>query len=185
MPSSLLEPPSAATVTTILDLPPEIRNIIYFFVESLVAPPFDSNISSKELDGGNKVCEGGILRWYWPLEARIDIQPIQFLRQPAITKVCHQIRDETLPIFYSVNRFLILDQYYYAHDGVKTPFLNILWDWLNRIRPHISLMRHLDIECHPAYCAQRAHEIITALTDHGFEFKAGGLSECATVKEDE
>jgi hypothetical protein len=95
-------------------------------VESLVVPPLTSDVQLEKVDGYNTVKQGRILAWYWPLEAQLDVPPIQLPRQPDITKVCRQIRDETLPIFYGVNRVLILDQCYHAYDGVKTPFLNIL-----------------------------------------------------------
>ncbi len=68
-----------------------------------------------------------------------------------------------------------MDQYWYAYDGLKTPFPNVLWDWLNHIKAHIALMKHVEIHCRPIYNAQRMDEIIAALTDSGFDFKAGTL----------
>ena len=161
---------------TFLDLPPEIRNRIYFFIESLVVPQPKPGSGLEELDGGINVYQGKIFAWYSPTETGIDYPPVHFPRQPNITKICRQMREETLPIFYGVNRFVVMDLYEYQSDGLQPTFPTILWEALNNVKSHISLMKHVEIQCRMS-SAQMAHEIIAALTDHGFDFKVGVLKE--------
>lgn len=71
-------PPMAQVTTslTFLDLPPEIRNIIYTLA---LTESGDNSIS---------ICRGS-----------------SHLSEPALTRTCNQIRQESLPVFYGTNRF--------------------------------------------------------------------------------
>ena len=104
-------------------------------------------------------------------------------RLPPMTQICKQIRAETLSIWFGVNKFWVKDMYMPQRHGVKTPFPKVLIDWLNSISPHVSLFSHVEIDCWPTG-PQSAHEIIAALTDYGFAFRAGALRIGQWAKED-
>lgn len=94
--------------------------------------------------------------------------------QPSICMVNHQIRNETLPIFYGANIFRVKDDYWPHLDGVCTPFPEVLQAWLKHIWVHIHYIQRLKICCSKR-TAQHAHEVVSALTDLGYPFNAGVL----------
>ena len=167
-------------MTNFLDLPPEIRNRIYFYTESLVPTlVFERPQSASDIDGDNCVYRGQILSGYYP-----RIQPswarepaFQFPVQPNVMRTCRQIRAETLPIFYGANQFRITDLYEFYYGGLRSPFPQVLLDWLYCIKPHISLITNMQIEIRRRFSGQSAHEIVAALTDE-FAFNAGALNVC-------
>lgn len=173
-----------------LDLPPELRNAIYFYTQSLVPtqhalPWTPLGIAYRQVaDGGNEVEDGKILGRYNPAPPSVmaefprgghDIRHIAFPTQPSITQVNRQIRAETLPIFYGANRFEILDWYGPRISGIKTTFLTLLLRWLRAIEAHIPLFKELTIDGAPGFMAQRPDEIVAALMDLGLPFKEGAL----------
>lgn len=87
-----------------LDLPPELRNLVYFCMESLNARLYEHEDADglTVADGANSVWKGKWYSYYDPpsLEDSDNIRPPV---QPNITKVCRQMRRETLPIFYGAN----------------------------------------------------------------------------------
>ena len=173
-------------MTGFLDLPPEIRNRIYFFTESLIATHSDhkepaGDEDARLADGGNCVFRGRWFCRYSPIHdtSRLD-DHIPFPRPPKITRVCRQIREETLPIFYGANGFDIEDWYWWEEEGVQTPFPKSLLRWLTSIRHYLHLMTSVSILCE-LDCVQRAHEIVTMLTDQDLPFKVGVLKEYSAV----
>ena len=90
--------------------------------------------------------------------------------QPNITRTCHQIRDETLPIFYGANAFYVVDNYWPGKDGTGfcDPFPKKLTTWFNRIKPHLPLVKAMELygrEGKKEGCAQLSHELVAAITD--------------------
>ena len=109
-------------------------------------------------------------------------QPIDhqhLLDQQSITRTCRQIRHETLSIFYGCNGFVIKDEYWPLKDGVRTPFLKALLDWLNSIRPYVPFIPTLilwsTVKIGELKTAQLPHELIAALTDLDYNFKIDAL----------
>ena len=163
-----------------LDLPPEIRNRIYFFCESLMASLTVYRRPDRYEDeclvgGGNCVVRGEWFCRYSPISDKsCPGDNIPLPSQPRITNVCRQIREETLPIFYGANGFVIEDWFWYEDEGVQTPFPKILLAWLNPIRHHLHLMKSMAIFCEMD-CVKRDHEMIAMLTDQDLAFKEGVL----------
>lgn len=159
-------------MTGFLDLPPEIRNEIYFHTESLIASlNEETTISVVDYpDEVNMVRWGKWCRRYEPVRYR----PNRFITQPSITRVSKAVREETLPIFYGANAFIVTDLYWPEADGIQTPFPKIILEWLDRIRAHLPLMTDVEIDCHPRSCPHQAHEMVSALTDL-MPFRAGVL----------
>ena len=168
-----------------LDLPPEIRNRIYFFTDSLIATLSDHKQSRKyepvsEADGGNCVFREQWFCRYCPISDLWCLGGhIPFPSQPNITRVCCQIREETLPVFYGANGFIIED-WYWEGEGVQTHFPKILLGWLTSIRHHLHLMTSAAILCKTG-CVQREHEIVAMVTDQDLVFKDGVLKEYSAV----
>ena len=165
-------------MTNFLDLPPEIRNRIYFYTGSLVPTlVFKEPQCISVVDGGNCMYRRHILSGYyprmWPSWAREAAA--QFPVQPNVTRTCRQIRAETLPIFYGANQFLIAHEDHPHYQLRHSPFPKALFDRLNRIKPHLSLITSMQVEVPYCGCAQRAHKIVAALTDE-FAFNEGALS---------
>lgn len=157
----------------LLDLPPELHNRIWFFIESLVPAHFNNDQAPllSQVEDGNHIFQGKIFAWYNP---HVQIQmrnqkasTTTHFFQPNITKVSKQTRSETLPIFYGTNTFLIADLYNQL-DGFYTPFPKILWSWLRRIKVHVPLIRRTDFRCEHT---QQTHEVFAALMDSEFDFK--------------
>ena len=169
-----------------LDLPPEIRNRIYFYTESLIATLSDHkqprNQQEERLaDGGNCVLRGNWYCRYCPIHDTSRLEDhIPFPRPPRITRVCRQIREETLPIFFGANDFVVEDWHWWKDDGVQTSFPKILLRWLTSIRHHLHLMTSVSILCEYD-CVQREHEIVAMLTDQDLPFKDGVLKEYSAV----
>jgi dihydrodipicolinate reductase len=118
-------------MTGFLDLPPEVRNQIYFHCESLVASRTGAYHKSPRRNAdGNHIRTA---RWYAQYDpnnpAKSADLTIDFSNQPNITKVCRTIRNETLPIVYGASGFEILDLYWYRQEGVQTPFPKIVLQW--------------------------------------------------------
>jgi hypothetical protein len=108
-------------MTGFLDLPPELRNRIYFYTESLV--PRSTTDASVRKDGGNYVVYKRMIHAaYLPVQEKNSYFPPFPPIQPNITRTSHQIRHETLRIFYGCNGFVIKDEYWPSKDGIKTPF---------------------------------------------------------------
>lgn len=70
-------------------------------------------------------------------------------KQPAITKVCRQLRQETLPIYYGANEFVIPAQVAWTQDAwmarvrVSYPLAK---RWLRAIGPdNVRLLRHVTV----------------------------------------
>ena len=164
--------PETAVMTGFLDLPPEIRNQIYLHCESLVGPipkARDNLVDVCHPIGENRFVGGGWYGDYYPGEPTEEA--IRFLTQPAITKTCRQVRNETIPIFYGSNAIVLHDFYWPKMDGVWTPFPEVLRRLFRRIQLHVPLITCVVIDCDPG-SAQAAHEVVSFLTDH-FEFGAG------------
>lgn len=165
-----------------LDLPPELRNRVYFYMPSLIAslPDPERHCPKVRADGGNRVYNGKWFYFYSPGYSKeyseIDGKQRSMPVQPSISKVCRQIRQETLPIFYGANGFLLVDDYLTRIDGNHTPFPTVILGWLDNISQHLSLMEELSIECGFG-CGQRAHEIIAVLTDRYHSLKEGVLKK--------
>ena len=162
-------------MTGFLELPPEIRNGIYFFFESL-NPSMASFTCVPDLDvqqntDGNHATEAKWYAHYDPNDWRKEDCTREFPVQPNVTKVCRTIRNETLPIFYGVSSFEIWDLYWPKEEGVEMPFPKFVSRWLMRVDPHISLIRDFEITCGRGN-AQRAHEMVSFLIDH-FSFREG------------
>jgi hypothetical protein len=169
-----------------LDLPPEIRNRIYFSTESLIATLSDhkqprNGEEERVADGGNCVAIGCWFCRYSPIHNTSRLgDHIPFPSQPRITRVCRQIREETLPVFYGANGFIIEDWYWWEDEGIQTPFPKILLGWLNSIRHHLHLMTRVAILCE-IDCVQREHEIVAMLTDQDLAFEDEVLKEYSAM----
>lgn len=159
-----------------LDLPPELRNRIYFYSESVVgtyakaqkAQGFDNN-----LDGGNRMIQGAWFVSYNPAFSA-EHSTFRFPTQPNLAQVCRQLRAETLPVFYGSTGFLVFDLYTYRWTGLHGPFVAVLVDWLKRIKPYLDLMTQFEIVC-AEESAVRADEIREMLADLDLGFKDGVL----------
>ena len=164
----------------VLKLPPEIRNQTYFYMESLIAGVAQeivgrSRYSCHEYVDGEKCVQcAKWFVWYHPELEESYPHLFKFPAQPSITKVCRQIRGETLPIFYGINGFIAIDLYSRSRNGITKPFPAVLLDWLSRIKHHLPLMSHLEMSCYRD-SEQKADESITMLTDHKLAFKEGVL----------
>lgn len=161
-----------------LDLPPEIRNRIYSYTESLI--PRSTTDASTPMDGGNYVVYRCMIHAsYLPLESVNPYFPPSLPIQPSITRTCHQIRHETLSTFYGYNAFVIKDEYWPLKDGVRRPFPKALLDWLNSIKRYVPLIPTLvlwsTIKTGELKTAQLPHELIAALTDLDYNFQPDAL----------
>lgn len=177
---------SRVRALSFLDLPAELRNQIYSYMESLHADlckdPPTTYRRRRIADGGNTTCSDGA---WWAHYAPTSLSGgIAFPTQPPITRVCRQIRNETLPIFYGANDFVFLDSYCgdytraLARENkvqVETPFPAVLMRGLGRIRGHLHLVRKLKIKSTREYCAQTAHESVAMLMDLGLPFEERAL----------
>ncbi|KAK3701343.1 hypothetical protein LTR37_015565 [Vermiconidia calcicola] len=76
--------------TTFLSLPPELRTEIYFLTLPIGQQIDFSSIAPREIELETT--------FQWLQNFRSKVQ--HGLQQPPLTRVCRQIRDETLPIFY-------------------------------------------------------------------------------------
>lgn len=130
------------------------------------------------VDGGNSVCYGEWLGVYCPNFASLNVS---FPFQPSITKVCRQIRQENVPIFYGANVYIFHDCYEFHEDsdefeyfGIHTPFPAMLLQWLDCNRGHIPWIAGMHIES-DYFSAQENYETICALTDLDFPFKDDAL----------
>ena len=161
-------------MTGFLDLPPEIRNKIYFNTESLV--PRSTTDASVPKDGGNHVVYKRLIHSaYLPIQDKTLYFPPFPPIQPNITRTCHQIRHESLSIFYGRNGFMIKDEYWPSSDGIETPFPKALLDWLDSIKRYVPLIPRLvlwsTVKTGGLRCAQSTHELVAALTDLDYHFK--------------
>lgn len=102
-----------------LELPAEIRNEIYLWCAIIIESSSTATVASSDLT----------------LE---QIKNEDVIRQPVITRLCHQTRVEGLPIFYQQRRFLFQTQ----HDpNVHAHAIS----WLNRIDRQLGhTIRHID-----------------------------------------
>ena len=162
-------------MTGFLDLPPEIRNRIYFFCESL-NPNMASFVtiprySIKQNIDGNHAKGAKWYAHYDPDNWQKNNNTSEFPVQPNVARVCRTIRNETLPVFYGASSFEIRDLCWPEIEGVQMPFPKFVSRWLMRIKPHISLIRDLEISCGNIN-PQRAHEVVSFLVDH-FSFLEG------------
>lgn len=170
-------------MTTFLDLPPEIRNRVYFFTIELYAEDeVDSDLRASfgmvnsTLFGASY--EPGQYRSSKGLAfSRCVKDHVDFPTQPTVSKTSRKIREETLAIFYGGNSFLINDDSIlcpYEAVAPPTPFSKVVFDFFERIRPHLPLMTDVKIRTF-GESAQESHELVAALMDYGFEFKSGAL----------
>lgn len=175
-----------------LDLPPELRNAIYSYTESLLPTQHALTATTRYrsrtflADGGNEIHNDRITGRYIPADptwfaewARFGVHfnPTVFPIQPSITQVCRQNREETLPMFYGGNKFEFVDVAVHELYGIKTPFLALLLRWLRAIQAHVPLFEELAIDATsvPELLAQRPDENVAALMDLGLPFKEGAL----------
>lgn len=168
-----------------LDLPAEVRNRVYFDTESLVPTLFEPTYNEvhggpEDADGGYEMISGRISCRYSITSKRLSgkrlIPSNTFPAQPIITKASREVRIEPLPIFYGANAFVILDGYEPWHDGVQTPFPKALLTWLHAVESYMRFFTRVEIYCLPR-AAQRAHEVVAMLVDHGVAFEQGLLVE--------
>jgi hypothetical protein len=61
--------------------------------------------------------------------------------QPNISKTCRQLRQETLPIFYGANGFIIVK---FGHKQ-RAAFRRVLLAYCTQIKAHVSLMNDVEI----------------------------------------
>ena len=73
----------------------------------------------------------------WTLAVSINQHRQVDFRQPALSRVCRQIRTEALPVFYGTTTFVI-DHFHTDHGKWK--------QWLKSIAKHAELIRHLKIQ---------------------------------------
>lgn len=171
-------------MTGLLDLPPEIRNCIWFFVESLVPTHFNNDQDSllQQVEGENSISQGKILAWYNPnfwIQTRNQEAATTFhFFQPNITRVNKQIRSETLSIFYGANTFVFLGSNY-PSNRLHVPWPKVLWMWLRSFKMHVPLMRRVEIQTTSRQ--QKVHELVAALMDSEFNFVPTALVEAGAV----
>lgn len=84
------------------------------------------------------------------------------------------IRNETLPIFYGANAFIIEDVYHPGTEGICDTFMTVVMRWLASIGPHVGLFNDFSISCKYSGTEQ-SHEVVAALTDCVSGLKAEAL----------
>ncbi|KAK5701614.1 hypothetical protein LTR97_004430 [Elasticomyces elasticus] len=70
------------------------------------------------------------------------------LQQPAVSRVCHILRTESLPIFYKMNRFgITIERYPNRYHPMRIQIEQRLVDmWPTYIRAeHVAMMRHFEV----------------------------------------
>ena len=156
--------PSSRSVpkTTFLDLPPELRSYIYHLTPDLVPVLFPNNSWTQH--GPNWSQFGDIV---WSHGA--PHHPVQ----PAITATCRQIREETLAVFYGMNRFRI------SIDFVTRPQVV---EWFLMMQHHLHLVRDVKIVGFPG--EKYVDKMEAMLRGRGFVFAPGvlGFGGCAMGK---
>ena len=97
--------------------------------------------------------------------------------QPALTRVCRQVREETLPIFYGQNTFVIID---IDEEASLVELLETMQAWLKMIGPgNVSMLSSFkislgpEISLHPPIAASTA-EVLKDFSDAFVQ--AGGKS---------
>lgn len=174
---------SGVRALSFLDLPAELRNQVSSYMESLHADlckttpavPFRKRV----VDCGNTTRDDGAWWAHYAPAYRIS-SGIDFPAQPPITRVCRQIRNDTIPIFYGANDFVFMDSYWWGHWNsrhvrVETPFPAVLMRCLGKIRRHLHLIRKLKITATLGYSAQTAHDTVAILMDLDLPFEEGTL----------
>ena len=148
-------------MTGFLDLPPEIRNHVYYHTESLV--PTKCNGSTDKKDGGHPVDAGKVMVAYQPARSdSAERQVLSPLLPPKITHTCRIIRRETLSIFYGANPFLLMDVYFILEDDMHKSFVDVVVEMFETIEPHLPLVKRVDVL---ADCVnvQNANEVVSLI----------------------
>ncbi|KAK3686816.1 hypothetical protein LTR37_019449 [Vermiconidia calcicola] len=98
--------------TNFLSLPPELRTEIYFLTLDIGQQLDFSSIAPREIELETT------FQWLQTFRSKVQHE----LEQPALTRVCRQIRDETLPIFYGWT--------YVSTDFTHFWVQHVTFDWL-------------------------------------------------------
>lgn len=165
-------------MVTFLDLPPEIRNRVYFYTDEL----FARVVGSYERACWS-ITNATIFKTYMHDPHRIHSNGcnshlrngFDFPPQPAISRTCRKVRAETLAIFYGSNSFTIMDRYNRGLQhtiDVHTPFPKAVFDAFQRLRAYLPLMTDVGILAAPS---NSPDEMIAAFLDYGFEFRIDAL----------
>ena len=162
-------------MTSFLDLPPEVRNRIYYYTTALVPALFAVAASA-----GNDyplVIKGSLIYVLNPQDLGNDDDdddddgavehteyepPLFFPRQPDVTRSCRQVRKETLPIFYGANPIILTVPQQHCDTFFKRAVT-----WFLRVQRHIPLMKDI----------HAPKTVIQRLQTEGLGFKGGVLKE--------
>lgn len=126
---------------TLLTLPAELRNRIYQYALVEEHPicalqtarrRFERRCYQKLCAFVRKLAKAGPT-------AKSDLVKITMLKQPALTRVSHQIRHECLPVFYRQNTF------YVKIDIAGPGYARHLETWLSRDDQHLIWMLRLNL----------------------------------------
>ncbi|KAK3696189.1 hypothetical protein LTR37_018091 [Vermiconidia calcicola] len=155
-------------LTCFLDLSAEIRNRIYDSAlrELPVGRP-PKNDWIAVADPNERYI--GRFRFFRELPNSKFSKLQSMFSQPAISKTCRQIRQETLAMFYGANEFNIIEIYPKQCDDLRKPLLSFLAQWLTVIEQHVPLMNRLIIDTF----GDLKPEMIVMMKRKGFAYEAG------------
>lgn len=140
-------------------IPPEIRNRIFELVltrEDCVEVPVD--------------------RTWGSTISRATKKEIRKSLPPPITKVCRQLREETLPMFVEMNDFLFNTNYM---DSYGAPV-----KWLNIMRPYLTSMRALTFIL-TTWSAGGAHREVIVNISHNKEHNCWAVTSMDDWKDED
>ncbi|TKA71927.1 hypothetical protein B0A55_07923 [Friedmanniomyces simplex] len=142
----------------LLELPAELREVIWIFAVTDWAPPRTVE------DGVGADCQPPTLQ-------RTPIRLDRFNRPlpAAITRVSRQLRHETLHLYYESNQFELWRPLFWINDWS----FGTLIDWLTQLGPRIQWLN--DIVLMYKHGSELEHDIEEALWELGFAFSKPGV----------